>query len=94
MRSLEVLIPVLLAAYLLWPRPRPFVVRLAPALALAATLLHLWLEGYRWQMIPLYVLTMLLAWHSLRAVAQPEQKGKRETHGKVKFQLTLPQMDE
>lgn len=72
MRSLEILIPILLGAYLLWPRPRPLVTRLAPALALAATVLHLVVEGYRWQMIPLYVFTFVLVLHSWRAKPKPE----------------------
>ncbi len=61
MRPLEIAIPLLLAFYLPWPRPRPFIIRLAPALALILTLVHFYLEGYRWQMIPLYALTLLLA---------------------------------
>jgi hypothetical protein len=51
----------LIAVCLLWRHPRPLIIRLAPAAALAITLAHFTLEGYRWQMIPLYVLTSLLA---------------------------------
>lgn len=61
MRPLEIVIPLLLALYLLSPHPRPFIIRLVPALALIITLIHFFLEGYRWQMIPLYALTALLA---------------------------------
>lgn len=61
MRPLEIVISLLLALYLTWPHPQPFVIRLAPALALIITFTHFYLEGYRWQMIPLYVLTPLLA---------------------------------
>jgi predicted dienelactone hydrolase len=61
MRPLEILIPILLVLHVLWRRPRPLWVRGLPALALIAVLLHLIIEGYRWQMIPLYVLTALLA---------------------------------
>jgi dienelactone hydrolase len=60
MRPLEIIIPLLLAVYLLWLRPRPFWIRMLPALALIVALFHLVLEGYRWQMIPLYALTLLL----------------------------------
>lgn len=60
MRPLEISIAVLLAAFLLWPRPRPALIRVAPMIALVILPLHLFLEGYRWQMIPLYVLTVLL----------------------------------
>ncbi len=60
MRPLEIIIPLLLLIYLLWKAPRPQIIRLTPAAALALTLLHFTLEGYRWQMIPLYVLTLIL----------------------------------
>lgn len=60
MRPLEIIIPLLLLIYLLWQAPRPQIIRLIPATALALTLLHFTLEGYRWQMIPLYVLTLIL----------------------------------
>ncbi len=72
MRLLEILIPILLSVYLLWPRPRPHLVRLAPALALATALLHIFWEGYRWQMGPLYVLTILLAIVSLTRITKPK----------------------
>jgi predicted dienelactone hydrolase len=65
MRPLEIVIPILLAVYLLWPRPYPMVIRLAPAAALVVTLVHFTLEGYRWQMIPLYTLTLILTVLSL-----------------------------
>jgi len=65
MRLLEITIPILLVVYLIWRHPRPLAIRLAPALALMVTLLHFIIEGYRWQMIPLYVLTPLLAISSL-----------------------------
>ncbi len=65
MRLLEIVIPLLLAIYLLWPHPRLRAIRLAPSIALILTLLHFAIEGYRWQMIPLYALTLLLALSSL-----------------------------
>lgn len=68
MRTFEIAIPVALAAYLIWPHPRPLAVRLLPALTLAFTLLHFAVEGYRWQMIPLYVLAPLLAVSSLTKI--------------------------
>ena len=68
MRPLEIVIPFLLALYLPWPHPRPFIIRLAPALALIITILHFYFEGYRWQMIPLYALTALLAISSLMKI--------------------------
>lgn len=68
MRPLEILIPILLIVYLLWRHPRPLAIRLVPAMALIVTLLHFSIEGYRWQMIPLYVLTPLLAISSLTKI--------------------------
>lgn len=65
MRPFEILIPVLLVLYLVWRHPRPLAVRLAPVVALVVTLLHFIVEGYRWQMVPLYGLTPLLAISSL-----------------------------
>ena len=61
MRPLEISIPILLAIYLLWSRPRPYWIQFLPVVACAAILVHLLLESYRWQMIPLYLLTFLLA---------------------------------
>lgn len=65
MRTLEILIPILLALYLLWPHPRPRIIRLAPTLTFIFTLIHIYIEGYRWQMLPLYALTLLLVLSSL-----------------------------
>jgi predicted dienelactone hydrolase len=60
MRTLEIAIPIFLLLYLLWPHPRPSIIRFLPAAALILTLIHFAIEGYRWQMIPLYLLTALL----------------------------------
>ena len=65
MRHLEITIPILLAVYLLWRHPRPFVIRLLPSSAFLLVLIHLAVEGYRWQMIPLYLLTTSLMISSL-----------------------------
>ncbi|NWF65318.1 MAG: hypothetical protein HXY38_13550 [Chloroflexi bacterium] len=65
MRPFEIIIPALLAIYLLWKHPRPTWVRFFPACALIVSLAHFSVEGYRWQMIPLYVLTGLLGISSL-----------------------------
>jgi dienelactone hydrolase len=66
MRPLEIAIPMLLAIYLLWRRPHPFWVRLLPASILVITVLHLITERYRWQMVPIYVLTSLVVAMSFR----------------------------
>ena len=60
MRPLELVIPLLLAIYLIAPTPRPFIIRILPAGALLLTLIHFFIEGYRWQMLPIYVLTLIL----------------------------------
>ena len=59
MRPLEIIIPILVSLYLVWQRPRPFWLRLLPAFTFIALVLHLIVEGYRWQMLPLYVLTLM-----------------------------------
>ena len=61
MRPLEIITPVLLAVHLLWRAPRPTPIRFLPLAALFLLLIHFAVEGYRWQMIPLYVLTLILA---------------------------------
>jgi predicted dienelactone hydrolase len=70
MRFLEVVIPVLLALYLLWPHPRPLLIRLMPTFGSIIILIHLGTEDYRWQMIPLYGLTALLTISSLTKIRQ------------------------
>lgn len=71
MRPFEIIIPLLLGLYLLWRHPRPLWIRLAPAAALFITLIHFAIEGYRWQMIPLYVLTSLLGLSALFKIKSP-----------------------
>lgn len=65
MRPLEILIPLLLTTYLIWKHPRPRAIRLIPAVSLLVTLIHFAVEGYRWQMIPIYVLTSILGLSAL-----------------------------
>ncbi|MBV6451908.1 MAG: hypothetical protein MHPDNHAH_02655 [Anaerolineales bacterium] len=61
MRTLEILTPILLAVHLLWRAPRPMPIRFLPVATLALILIHFATEGYRWQMIPLYALTVILS---------------------------------
>ena len=77
MRPLEIIIPVLLAAYLLWPvlfGKRSMVAELLPAAGVLLMLLHFVIEGYRWQMVPLYGLVLffltLSLWHLIRGGAR------------------------
>ena len=76
MRTLEILLPTLLAIHILWSlitrRPRPFAIKLIPPLALLLTLIHLIFEGYRWQMIPLYLITAVVSVLSIPALFRKE----------------------
>ncbi|HVF25004.1 MAG TPA: hypothetical protein VNA23_03895, partial [Anaerolineales bacterium] len=50
----------LLAIYLIVPTPRPLIIRMLPIGALFLILIHFFIEGYRWQMPPIYTLTLIL----------------------------------
>lgn len=65
MRLFEILVPVILAVYLVWPHPRPRSVRYLPAAVILLLAAHLLFEGYRWQMIPLYALSGMITIASL-----------------------------
>jgi len=71
MRLFEIVTPLLLSTYLLWSHPRPLAIRLLPAAALIAVVIHLLVEGYRWQMIPVYALTAILLVSSLIKIQSP-----------------------
>ncbi|MBI5935915.1 MAG: hypothetical protein HY867_19590 [Chloroflexi bacterium] len=76
MRPLEILLALLLAAILL----APFFKRRAkflPPLAIIVNILHLWLEGYRWQMIPLYGIAAALALASLPSLLKSDAASER-----------------
>ena len=72
MRTFEIAIPILLAVYLLWRHPRPWLIRLLPIVAFLVMLVHFVVEGYRWQMIPMYAFTLLLFVISLFAIRSPQ----------------------
>jgi len=65
MRPLEIILPALLAAYFLWPiltrAKRPAYAAALPLLAVTLTPVHLLVEKYRWQMIPIYVIVAITA---------------------------------
>jgi len=62
MRPLEILTPIILAIYILWPltgKKRPPAVGILPAFSLIVIGTHANIEGMRWQMIPLYVFSVV-----------------------------------
>jgi len=65
MRPFEIIIPTLLAINLTWIRPRPYLVRVLPITALILVIIHFITEGYRWQMIPIYVIAAILGFTAL-----------------------------
>ena len=77
MRPLEILTPVILAIYLLWPilgRKRPPAVGILPAFALVDIAAHANIEGMRWQMYPLYAFAVVMFLMSIPAF----MKARRE----------------
>jgi len=93
MRPLEILIPFLLTIYLLWLQPRPFAIRFVPIVALVLTLIHVAIEGYRWQMIPLYTLTAILGLSGLAKIlslADWKPLASYFTFGLLLFSTALP----
>ena len=90
MRLLEISIPLLLSIYLLWRAPRPQWVNLLPIIALGITLIHLIIEGYRWQMIPLYALIAILVAISLRSTSDWRPLASYLTLGLVAVSTALP----
>lgn len=75
MRPFEILIPITLAIYLLWPlftgRENLRIINLLPLLTTVLVGIHLWTEGYRWQMVPLYALTGIILLTALPEIFQP-----------------------
>ncbi len=63
MRTIEIIVPSILLVYLVWPlltgHKRTWMVNCLPFLALLMTGLHLFIEKYRWQMVPLYILVII-----------------------------------
>lgn len=79
MRPLEIFLPLVLAVYGLWPllgRRRPPAVGVLPAFGLVIVVTHGRVEGYRWQMLPLYIFTAVAFLASLTAFLRA-QKGKK-----------------
>jgi len=76
MRPLEILLPILLIASVLWPLfrlQRPDLLGLLPTFALLVVITHARVEGMRWTMYPLYAITGILFLISLPAYLKPGQ---------------------
>lgn len=86
MRPFEIIIPTLLTIYLIWKHPRPLWIRLFPAMSLLLTLVHFVMEGYRWQMSPIYVLTTVLG---LSALIRPRSSADWKPLGSYLFLFLL-----
>jgi hypothetical protein len=68
MRPLEILIPIILAIYVLWPttgRKRPPAIGILPASAVLVIAAHANIEGTRWQMYPLYACAVVTFFMSI-----------------------------
>ena len=75
MRPLEILIPIILAVYLLWPltgRKRPQTVKLLPTFTLTVIVIHAIIEGLRWQMYPLYTFAIITLLTSIPTFSKTE----------------------
>ena len=78
MRPLEILTPIVLSIYLLYPltgKKRPPAVGLLPAFALVVLATHANVEGMRWQMIPLYAFTIVTLFLSIPTFFRTAQGG-------------------
>jgi predicted dienelactone hydrolase len=77
MRPLEILIPCILAIYLLWPlitgKSRSGLANYLPLAALLATILHLILEKYRWEMVPIYIIVAVCSVTAILGLKQARQ---------------------
>jgi len=61
MRFLEILLPIFLAIYFFWPlirRKRVPAINILPTFTIVLLINHYSIEGWRWQMIPLYAITI------------------------------------
>lgn len=78
MRPIELLIPIIITIYITSPwffrENRPRWVTGLPLLTIILVPLHLLIEGYRWQMIPLYTLAGLSVLVSIFQIVKPTTK--------------------
>ena len=75
MRTFEILISITLAIYILWPffagKENPLFITLLPILSATLIGFHLLIEGYRWQMFPLYALVGIILLSTLLVLFHP-----------------------
>lgn len=79
MRPLEIVLPLVLALYLLWPlfsRRRSPALGILPAFGLVVMITHARVEGLRWQMMPLYAFTLTLFFWTLPAYLRARGEGE------------------
>lgn len=77
MRTLEIIILLINTPWLLWPligKTRPSWLHLLPVIATLVTVSHLASEGYRWQMIPAYTLTITVLILAALRLRQPPKR--------------------
>src|SRR5687767_13532683 len=95
MRPLEILTPIILAIYILWPitgRKRPPAVGILPAFALVVIATHANIEGLRWQMYPLYafaVVTLLISIPEFMKSRQEDGVPRRPLRAPLRASLGL-----
>lgn len=75
MRPIEFLIPLTLTIYILLPlfsgRENPRIINFLSVLAVIEVVIHLIFEGYRWQMIPIYLITGMIFITTIPELSQP-----------------------
>lgn len=89
MRPLEITLAILIAGnlFLFFTSSRPrnrLVAAILPLALLLALLVHLWIEKYRWQMLPLYALGLTLLLFTV-----PTLKGGATGHPTIRRRLSL-----
>ena len=80
MRLFEILMLLVILPMLAWPLlpwRRPRVVDFLPGTAVILMLIQLIVEGYRWQMLPAYVLVVVLFLLTLPRLWKPKPSAKR-----------------
>jgi len=95
MRPLEILTPIILAIFLIWPltgRKRPPAVGVLPAFALVLIAAHANIEGMRWQMVPLYgfaVVTFFMSIPDFMKARRGDAQTMRPLHIPLRASLVL-----